>query len=127
MMTVQELVDTLFTDKSGFEYAISEFLHRMKYSKNTEARQKAIQIEPVWPTGFPEIKKAFIAASVQKLSKDYGLVTPEWVFKKAYFNLEHPWFAMNAQGDLRIILLQESPNEFRSRNLFVDAQVNTVV
>jgi len=41
-----------------------------------------------------------------------------WVFKEKYF-LKEPMFALNAKGDLRTILLVESPNEFLVRNIFV--------
>jgi hypothetical protein len=42
------------------------------------------------------------------------------------YNLQSPWFPEIAKGDLRIILIRESPNEYRFRNIFVSANANEV-
>ena len=66
---------------------------------------------------------AFIYAMVNKLEVDYNLDTPNWVYNDEYFKLSTPHFAMDAKGDLRLLLLVESPKQFRMRNIFTTANV----
>ena len=67
-----------------------------------------------------KVEKAMLAASVDQLFNEAMLERPEWVYDESTF-LKKPYFALNAKGGLRIILLRESPRWFRARNLFVSA------
>lgn len=65
-----------------------------------------------------DIQKSIIAATVDQICGECNVDRPEWVFDPSTY-LKSPYFAMNAKGGLRLVLLQESPCWFRSRNLFV--------
>jgi hypothetical protein len=63
----------------------------------------------------------FLASTAHKLANDYNLEPPRWVFeKRCYLPGKEPFFACNAQGDLRLLFMYKSPSEFKHRNLFVD-------
>jgi hypothetical protein len=66
----------------------------------------------------------FLAGMVEKLCNDHQLACPEWAFADCYY-LDRPNSWMDAKGDLRIILLVESPVEFKMRNIFTTS--NTLV
>lgn len=63
-------------------------------------------------------EKSLLAATVDEICSMNNIDPPNWVFDPSTY-LDEPVFAMNARGPLRIILLQESPCWYRSRNLFV--------
>lgn len=67
-----------------------------------------------------DVQKSMFAASVDSLCHEYSISRPDWIFDPRTY-LDHPHFAMDAKGALRIVLLHESPRWFRSRNLFVTA------
>jgi hypothetical protein len=64
---------------------------------------------------------ALLAAVAEHLSRRFDLPIPGWVFEPSRY-LERPFFALEAPS-FRATLLLESPAEFRSRNLFVTANV----
>lgn len=64
------------------------------------------------------IQKSILAATVDQLCYEMNVDRPDWIFDKSTY-LKEPYFALNAKGNFRIILLQESPSWYRSRNLFV--------
>lgn len=66
------------------------------------------------------VNKSMLAATVDELCHECNIKRPKWIFDPSTY-LKKPYFALNAKGDLRIILLQESPKWYRSRNLFVTA------
>ena len=66
----------------------------------------------------------FIAATAHKLSLDYNISPPHWVFEsRCFLPGMSPYFACNAQGNLRLLFMYKSPSEFKYRNLFVDENV----
>lgn len=65
-------------------------------------------------------QKAFLAGTVDELCSIHHVPRPDWIFDSQVY-LNEPQFSMNAKGALRLILLQESPKWYRSRNLFVSA------
>lgn len=67
-----------------------------------------------------DVEKSMLAATVDELCHECKIQRPDWIFDPSTY-LDKPYFAMNAKGDLRIILLHESPKWYRSRNLFVTA------
>lgn len=67
-----------------------------------------------------DVNKALLAATVDELCHDFRITRPDWIFDSRTY-LDDPYFSMNAKGPLRIILIQESPKWYRSRNLFVSA------
>ena len=67
-----------------------------------------------------DVNKSMMAATVDELCGECHIKRPDWIFDESTY-LDKPYFALNAKGDLRIILIQESPKWYRSRNLFVSA------
>ena len=122
-MRTQVIVDTIKKDRGRMWFAIGNYLDEFYYSMSNEQRQEVLNEEPEWFDGAGEYEKAFIVAMVNKLAVDYNLDTPSWVYKDEYFQLKTPHFAMNAKGDLRLLLLVESPKQFRMRNIFTTANV----
>lgn len=104
-------------------FAIGNYLDEFYYALDNKQRQQIANEEPEWFDGVGEYEKAFISAMVNKLAVDYNLDTPSWVYNDEYFQLGTPHFAMDAKGDLRLVLLVESPKQFRMRNIFTTANV----
>ncbi|MFH0926094.1 MAG: hypothetical protein V1872_10795 [bacterium] len=115
MYTIKQLFEDIHNNKP-YKICLGNFLDDYYYSES-EIKKRMIQEEP---NRHPEIERfiyAYVAASVHKLANDYNLDVPAWVFDEFYF-LKEPHFAMNARGKLRLILMYESPAEFKFRNLF---------
>lgn len=122
-MKTQEIVDIIQKDREKMWFAIGNYLDEFYYALDDKERQEVVNEEPVWFEGVGVYEKTFISAMVNKLEVDYDLITPDWVYNKEYFELYPPHFAMNAQGDLKLVLLIESPKQFRMRNIFTTANV----
>ena len=122
-MRTQEIVDTIRQDRGRMWFTIGNYLDEFYYTLSNEQRQLVLDEEPEWFVGAGEYEKAFISAMVNKLAVDYNLDTPEWVYKEECFKLYPPHFAMDAKGDLKLVLLVESPKQFRMRNIFTTANV----
>jgi hypothetical protein len=116
-MKIKEVIELTAKNPREFEIYLGDFLDNFYITNNKE--KKGLVLEE--PDNFKNVSRqtcAFIASAVEKLCNDYEITPPDWVFKDKYF-LKEPMFSLNAQGDLRIILLVESPNEFLVRNIFV--------
>ena len=89
------------------------------YSKErtTDERYQLVEDEPEAFDNIEETTYAFIAGTVHKISMEYGVQRPTWVMNKKYF-LEKPYFSLNAKGNLRLVLLSESPIPIRMRHIF---------
>ncbi|MFH1022346.1 MAG: hypothetical protein V1809_03055 [Planctomycetota bacterium] len=68
-----------------------------------------------------EIFDAYLAAIAERLARQSGFDVPSWVFGGAR-HLHRPVFGTES-AVMRATLLLESPPEFRSRNIFVTANV----
>lgn len=107
-------------NENDFSYAIRDFVDRFY----EEPSYSLIEEEPelLEPTlNDSGVADAWIAATAVHLAKKSKVQTPEWTKGNARA-LKKPWFAAKS-SNLRIVLLQESPAEFRVRNLFVSANV----
>ena len=65
------------------------------------------------------VADAYLAATAAWLANRDRLPVPAWA-KGGSRALDLPWFAASSHK-LRMLLLQESPTEFRIRNLFISA------
>lgn len=81
-----------------------------------------IKDEPFKNSKLSKEIKAFIAASVDYLYNLVGEEAPHWVYKKEY-KLNSPYFPSGFTGDIRAVMCIESPIEYKSRNIFVLANV----
>ena len=76
--------------------------------------------EPNYDNNVSSEIKSFVAASVDYLCNDNN--TPDWVKEKKYI-LKDPFFPSNVTGSIKVIMLIESPIEFKSRNIYVTSSV----
>jgi hypothetical protein len=101
-----------------FGYMIRDFLDRFR----DEPSPSLIAEEPVLLATVLDdngLADAYLAATAAWLANKNRLPVPAWA-KGSSRALEIPWFAARSHK-LRMLLLQESPSEFRLRNLFVSA------
>lgn len=110
MITIRE------TEKMGkpFEFAMSVFLEDFKHNKD----YKAFEEEPVGNV-FSKEQYVLIAAMVEKLSNDNNLEKPKWISNSKYY-LSKPFYELDINDDeYKKWIVNESPAEYRSRNVFV--------
>lgn len=117
--TVWEIAYGANLNLSDFAIHTGNFLNDF-YRSDQEKRRQMVEQEPDHYDQLPAHLLPFLAGMVHKLCNDYDLDCPDWVHKDKY-SLPEPHFAFNAKGNLRIILLVESPVEFKIRNIFVTA------
>lgn len=63
--------------------------------------------------------KAFTAGVCDYLCNKANLIGPDWSMKDEYF-LKEPYFSCKPNSRLKPLLLLQSPNEFRVRQIFID-------
>lgn len=97
-----------------FGIALGNFLD--EFRKNPSGIQIEDSILDL--SSLSQVEKSIVAATVDAVCTETHIEQPSWVFDNSTY-LHKPYFSMNAKGDLRMILIQESPCWFRSRNLFV--------
>jgi hypothetical protein len=125
VMTVWDIADLTSQGIGSFEIHTGNFLDDFYRSNNEQRINMVIQEPPVNST-LAEHLLPFLAGMVEKLCNDHGIECPDWIYKKQYY-LKEPVFWMEAKGNLRYVLLVESPIEFKVRNLFTPANSLTRV
>lgn len=120
----ETLVSRLISHEEDFWLMFGDFLddfYRLKTKKEKYAMIcDNLPDESIYYSDWKD--KAFIAASVNKLCNDSDMKSPDWVYDDEYC-LKKPYFSMNTKSDLMVILLLESPKEFRMRNMYVEENV----
>ena len=104
--------------KQDFGYALRDFLDRFRGSPDTSL----VEDEPALLAPVLEdngVADAYLASAAAWMCHQHQMPAPRWA-RDDQRHLTHPFFAAQSHG-LRMILLQESPSEFRVRNLFVSA------
>ncbi|SKB01582.1 hypothetical protein SAMN02745166_03408 [Prosthecobacter debontii] len=106
------------TTKQEFGYALRDYLDQFRVAPDAALLQEepALLDARLQDGG---VADAYLAAAAAWLSHQHGISAPDWAQESKRI-LEIPFFAAKTHG-LRMILLQESPAEFRVRNLFVSA------
>ncbi|MDR1016663.1 MAG: hypothetical protein LBL67_04285 [Coriobacteriales bacterium] len=100
------------------------------YAAKPRQRQSFIEYEPIPQDGYDVScdDMAEYAAEAEKLAHDFNLRVPTWTEKPQYF-LDRPLLAGRPIGELRPELVKvmrdDSPPEFRRRNLYVSNNVLT--
>jgi hypothetical protein len=115
MYSIKHLFEDV-QDGKVFNLCFGDFLDEF-YAASSETRPAMISEEPLRYSFIEKPIYVYAAAAVHKLANDHNLSVPEWVFDQYYF-LEEPHFSMNARGSLRLLLLYQSPPEFKFRNFF---------
>lgn len=106
------------TTKREFGYALRDYLDRFRFAPD----QALFHEEPALleaRLNDDGVADAYLAAAAAWMCHQHGFPAPEWA-QESRRVLDTPFFAAKTHG-LRMILLQESPAEFRVRNLFVSA------
>lgn len=122
--SISEIVESLHNKvypAYNFSHYMGDFLDKF-YREGTAFRNSAIKEEPVEYEDIPKWQYSYLAASVHLLCLRYKLKCPKWALSFKYV-LKDPKFAMDAKGDLRLVLILESPYPFKARNLFVPDNV----
>jgi hypothetical protein len=101
-----------------FGYALRHFIDGFNESPASElvAEEPHSLAETLHDEG---VADAYLGAAAEWLCHRHHLPSPRWAVKESRI-LSRPFFAARSPG-LRAILIQESPAEFRARNLFVSA------
>lgn len=104
--------------RQAFGYALRDYLDRFRSAPDPALveREPAL-LEPVLMDD--GLADAYLASAVAWMCHQQGLAAPRWAWEDKR-QLQQPHFAAKSHG-LRMILLQESPAEFRVRNIFVSA------
>ena len=92
------------------------------YKDDKEKMFALIKWEPIVYEKVPDYQYAMCAATANKLSNDYGLEVPCWVWKDGYY-MKEMYFGGILKGRLRIYNMLYSPAEFKHRGLFVDENI----
>ena len=122
-LTLREIFLELTSDDYSEElwYFLGNFLDNFYRCSTSETeRHNMIKDEPPFADCVSQRDKAFVAGMAHKLCEDYHVKKPLWMFKDEYF-LKEPYFSNDAQNELRLVLLRESPAQFRIRNIFTSA------
>jgi hypothetical protein len=100
-----------------FDAHLRDFLHEYKLRPDFQMlrEEPATLRERFDDAG---LRDAYLAAAAALLARQIRREVPPWALGDARF-LARPWFAAADTARLRLRLLQESPPEFRERNLFI--------
>ena len=97
-----------------FNIALANFLEDF----NRHPDYKCVKDSILDLESLSKVDKAFVASTVDEVCGKFNVPRPDWIFDSSTY-LDDPYFAMDAKGPLRLILIQESPRWYRSRNVFV--------
>ena len=120
-----ELRQVITESAKGKDFSLSlrGFLDIFYSCKNNKEKMLAlIKREPLLYKNVPGYQYAMCAATANKLSNDYGLEDPSWVWKDRYY-MKEMYFCGIRKGRLRIYNMLYSPAEFKHRGLFVDENI----
>lgn len=108
---------------NDFSLSLRGFLDIFYSCKDDKEKMFAlIKREPLFYTNVLDYQYAMCAATANKLSNDYGLEVPSWVWKDRYY-MKEMYFGGIRKGRLRIYNMLYSPVEFKHRGLFVDENI----
>jgi len=123
--SINELKEVIAESAKGNDFSLSlrGFLDIFYSCKNDKEKMFAlIKREPQYYKKVPDYQFAICAATANKLSNDYGLEVPDWVWKDRYY-MKDMYFGNVRKGKLRMYNMLYSPAEFKHRGLFVDENI----
>jgi len=114
-MSQYSLSDVIQHD--NFTFALCTFLDEFMRSQ-----QKAKMIEsPPSVDCDSLLNLCVLAGAAHKLAVEHGLDVPNWVHDSEY-KMPSPYFAFDTQNEeYQAFLLEDTPYEFASKNLFIGA------
>ena len=104
---------------NSFWLMFGTFLDRFYAEKDVNLLKE----EPLWDD-IPKEIQSFVSSSVDYLSNSINEKTPTWAMNKKY-ELKEPFFPSDLKGDIRAVMLIESPIEYKVRNIYVLGNVLT--
>lgn len=118
-ISLQELVNLKQTNNSKYKIIFGDLVSDIY--KNNLNYKNYLKDEPDWGN-LDQKEISLIVSNFSHLARLNNLNMYSWLFNEKYI-LPEPYFALNAKGMLRVILLQESPTDYRRNNIFVSANV----
>jgi len=102
------------SEHSDFNFALGAFLDEFRRAKN-----KSVMISTPPPTeGLTMRQRCILAAVAHKLANDNVLEVPTWVHEPD-FKMPNPVFAFDTKNKgYQAFLLQDTPYEFASKNIY---------
>jgi len=100
-----------------FEIALGTFLD-VFYRATDAVRHEMISSPPQAENNSDMLNVCILAAAAHKLSNDYGLDVPDWVYNSIY-TMPYPVYAHNTKNpEYQEFLRDNAPSEYASRNLY---------
>lgn len=120
-MTLQTLIDIKCKNNSEYKIVFNNFV--IDLYKNQNKYKDFLKIEPDWKK-LDQKSISLIVSSMYHLARktEWKMKVYSWMLDEKFI-LKEPYFALNAKGMLKVILLQESPKDFRRNNIYVSANV----
>ena len=111
-------------EDENFDYHLRDFLHEFARLHDFAMleTEPAFLVEHFNDDG---VRDAYLAATAAYLAREIKREVPRWAFGEGR-QARRPMFAAPRGDTLRMMLLHESPPEFRERNLFISANALTV-
>ena len=101
----------------NFIFALCTFIDEFKRNDNKIDMIKA----PPQVSGADKVQLCILAAVAHKLANEYNVSVPEWVYNSQY-KMPYPVFAFETKNkEYQEYLLNDTPYEFASKNIFYGA------
>jgi len=99
----------------NFTFALCTFLDEFKRNAN---RHEMIESPPK-SSSASILNLCILAGATHKLANDYGIAVPKWVDEPTY-KMPYRYFAFDTENkEYQDFLLEDTPYEFASKNLYV--------
>lgn len=115
-LSIKDVSEQLYSEDEKLLYG--QFLDDFYHEESSEGRYNLIKDEPNFIND-KEIFMCILAGTAQKLANDYSLDIPKWVFDEKYI-LKKAYYTLNTKNPkFQEYLIETTPLEYKSRNLFV--------
>ena len=120
-MTLQTLIDIKCKNNNEYKIVFNNFV--IDLYKNPNKYKDFLKIEPDWKK-LDQKSISLIVSSMYHLARktEWKMKVYSWMLDEKFI-LKEPYFALNAKGMLKVILLKESPKDFSRNNIYVSANV----
>lgn len=121
LANLQVIASSLTNNHSENAIILGNFLDKIRYEyNNSNLNSDYFNKEPKFDNSLNDINKSYFVAMCHKLCREFGFKLSKWMLDDKYI-LDKPYFAGNPKGNLKFLLLIESPYEFRAKNIYVTA------
>lgn len=121
--SLQDLINIKKIDKNRYKIIFGDFVEDVYQNVKNNKYINFLEKEPNWD-GLEDKEISLIVSNLYFLANksNWSLKPYHWMLDPKFI-LKDPYFAADAKGMLRVILLQESPLEYRRNNIFVSSNV----